>query len=214
MVFSACLLVFIVIPPILILIVYSTQLCDRLRSCLSPRLNLALLTFVNTYQSCYKDGTNGTRDCRGLAGGFLALFVLMILVCGGAFVLVDFHLRSHVIEWQIYITMFIVLCVTVAVIRPYKSEIANYSGVCLTALCALYFALLMNFEVADVSMKNSIIIASIVVLILPHIVFYGYVLYRLGKLLKQTNINFKALDVLCFRRSGEQNEGSALLNHA
>ena len=41
-------------PPIIILMVYSTGLCKRTCSHLSPRLNLALLTFVNTYQGWHK----------------------------------------------------------------------------------------------------------------------------------------------------------------
>ena len=49
MAFSACVLIFIVIPPILILMMYSTRLCATLRNhIISPRLNIALLTFVNT----------------------------------------------------------------------------------------------------------------------------------------------------------------------
>ena len=74
MAFSACVLIFIVIPPILILMVYSTRLCATLRNHLSPRLNIALLTFVNTYQGCYKDGTNGTRDYIWRLSGSLCAF--------------------------------------------------------------------------------------------------------------------------------------------
>ena len=213
--FSACVLIFIVIPPVLILLVYSTRLCNRLRSHLSTRLNLALLTFVNTYQGCYKDGTNGTRDYRILSGGFLALYLLLLAVSGGVFMLVEVNVTAPAIGWQTCITIFIVLSVTVAVIRPYKSEVANHSGVCLTALCAMYFALFVNFDTAAVSEKNSIIVVSVALLSLPHIVFYGYVVYGLGKWLKESDINFKAaLKVLCFRQSREQNEESTLLNHA
>ena len=100
--------------------------------------------------------------------------------------------------------------------RPYKSEIANHSGVCLTALLAVYCVLLLNFyHTNSVSEKNVIIVVIVVLLIPPHFVFYGYVVYRLGKSLKQSDINFKAaLKVLCFKQSREQNEGTVLLNHA
>ena len=213
--FSASVLIFFVIPPIFILLVYSTRLCNRLRNHLSTRLNLALLTFVNTYQGCYKDGTNGTRDYRILSGGFLALFVLLLAVSGGVFMLVEVNVTSPVIGWQTCITFFFALSVAVAVIRPYKSEAANHSGVCLSALCAMYFALFVNFDTAAVSEKYGIIFVILGLLSLPHIVFYGYVVYRLGKWLKQSDINFKAtLKVLCFRQSREQNEESALINHA
>ena len=214
MVFSACILIFMVIPPILILMVYSTRFCNRIRSHLSPRLNLALLTFVNTYQGCFKDGTNGTRDYRALSGGLLALSILLLLICGCANMLVEVDERAPVISWQITITVFIVLSVTFAVVKPYKSEVANHSGVCLCAILAVYGAISLNFDTATAHEQNSVIIATIILLNLPHIVFYGYVVYRLGKLLKQCDINFETvLKVLCFRESREQNEGAALLNH-
>ena len=76
---------------------------------------------------------------------------------------------------------------------------------CLSALLAVCFALFSNFDAAAVP---GIIAVCVALLSLPHIVFYGYVVYRLGKLLKQSDINFKvALELLCFRRrSREQNE--------
>ena len=76
MVFSLCILTFIVMPPIVLLMVYPTRLFTKLRNHLSPRLNLAIDTFVNTYQGCYEDGTNGTRDYRFWSGGLLAHCVL------------------------------------------------------------------------------------------------------------------------------------------
>ena len=216
MAFSVCILVFIVIPPILLLMVYSTRLCNRLRSHLSPRLNIALLTFVNTYQGCFKDGTNGTRDYRAVSGGFLALVILLLAVTEIIFMLVKVNVTSPMFGLQATSTIiFIVLSVACAVTRPYKSAVANHSGMCLAALLAVCFALFVNLDTAAVSVKNGIIVMIVVLLILPHIVFYGYVVYRLGKWLKQSDINFKAaLKVLCFRQSREQNEETALLHHA
>ena len=213
MLFSACILIFIVIPPILIIMLYSTRFCNRVRSHLSPRLNLALLTFVNTYQGCYKDGTNGTRDYRALSGGLLAFYLLLYGLGMGCDTLAQVSERSPVIGWQICIVSFIVLSIGFAIIRPYTSKVANHSGVCLTALLAVYFALLLNLDTAAVPQNNGIIVAGVVLLSLPHFVFYGYVVYRLGKFFKQSDIN-TALKILCFRQSREQNEGSALLNHA
>ena len=215
MVFSACILVFIVTPPILILTMYSTQLCDRLRSHLSPRLNLALLTFVNTYQGCYKDGTNGSRDYRALSGGFLALCLLMLAVSGGVNMLVEVNERSPVISWQTSIIMLVVLSVAFAVIRPYKLEIANHSAVSLAALLAVYAALLLYSDTAIIPKKYGVIVAGVVLLSLPHFVFYGYVLYQLGKLFKHSDTNLNAaLEVLCCRVLRGQNERSALLTPA
>ena len=215
MVFSACILIFIVIPPILILMVYPTRLCNRLRSHLSPRLNLALFIFVDTYQGCFKDGTNGTRDYRSVSGSFLAFYLFVLVVNRAAGLLVEVDERSPVILWQLSIIAFIILSVAFAVIRPYKLEVANHSMVCLAALCAVYATLLLNFDTATANRSNIVITAGVVLLSLPHVVFYGYVLYRLRYSLKHCDTNFKmALREWCFGQWWGQDERLALINHA
>ena len=214
MVFTACILLFIIIPPILILTVYSTRLCNRLRSYLSPRLNLALLSFVNTYQGCFKDGTNGTRDLRALSGGFLALFVLLMVVHASFSILIEVDVRSPVLAYQLAIAIFIILSVASAVIRPYKSEVANHSGVCFAALMGLYATLLLDFDTATVHKDKAVLAVGVGLLSLPHFVFYGYVVYRLGNCLKRYDRDFKMpLRKWCFGESSELDEDAALLNN-
>ena len=41
---------------------------------------LALHTFVDAFQGCYKDGTNGTHDCRYFAGIYLRLRIILLLI--------------------------------------------------------------------------------------------------------------------------------------
>ena len=215
MVFSVCILIFIVIPPILLLMVYPTRLCNRLRSHLSPRLNLAIFTFVDTYQGCFKDGTNGTRDYRSVSGGFLAFYVFVLIVSRATSLVVEVDERSPVITWQLAIIEFIVLSIAFAVVRPYKLEVANHSMVCLAALCAVHAALLLTFDTATVNRSNIVITAGVVLLSLPHVVFYGYVVYRLGYSLKHCDTNFKtALREWCFGQWWGQDERLALINHA
>ena len=139
----------------------------------------------------------------------------MLLVSEGVQNAVEVDTRSPVIAWQTSIVMFILASVGFAIIRPYKSEFANHSGMCLTALLAVCSALLMDFDTAAVPKKYGVIVADVALLSLPHIVFYGYLVHQLGKLLKQSDINFKAaLELLCFRQSRKQSEESPLLNHA
>ena len=69
-------IVFVVLLiPILFLFLYPFQLFQK---CLN-HFNLQLLplrAFVDAFQGCYKDGTNGTRDCRYFAGLQLILRLL------------------------------------------------------------------------------------------------------------------------------------------
>ena len=180
MVFSLCILAFIVMPPIVVLMVYPTQLFMKLQSHLSPRLNLAINIFVNTYQGCYKDGTNGTRDYRSWSGGFLALYVLFTIVgqCVDAFVAVN---NKHpVMELQLVIIAMITLSVAFAVLRPYKSNITNITGLTLFALLALAATLSISLLVIE---RHRVVCIAIIMAVvsIPHCVFYGCVVYQLYK---------------------------------
>ena len=79
--FCSVILFFIIImPPIILLIVYPTWLFEKVKSRLSQRQNLSLLTFVETFQGCYEDGTNGTRDYRAVSGWLLATCECLLLL--------------------------------------------------------------------------------------------------------------------------------------
>ena len=189
MIFSTCVLLFIVLPPILVLIVFPTRLSNKLQTYFSPRLNLALFTFVGTFQSCYKDGTNGTRDYRALSGGILGgcVLILAIEVCSHFFI--EVNDRNPVISWQIVIILLIVLLVSYAVLRPYKSEVANQSSIVILALLTVCCTLYLTIDTTIFKINVSIFV-FIALLSLPHCVFYGYVVYRLQQV--WSNGNFKA----------------------
>ena len=139
----------------------------------------------------------------------------MLAVGASADMLVEVN-ANPMIAWQIVNIMLTILSVACAVIRLYKSEVANYSGVSLSALCAVYTVILVQFNASVVHEGIDIIISGGGVLLsLPHFVFYGYVIFQLGKILKRSDITFKTvLQVLCSGESRGQNEESALLNHA
>ena len=178
MVFSISILLLVILPPIVVLIVYPTKLFRKLQNSLSSRMNLAIHAFVSPFQGCFKDGTNGTRDYRPLSGGILAvvLFGLLLHTCVSNFVNVD--IREPVISVQATIAKFTTLSVGFAVFRPYKTDVANHTGVTLSALVAvaadLYISLMTGWEPAYV-----IILA--VITSIPHFVFYGYLVYRISK---------------------------------
>ena len=107
----------------------------RFRRSWNPRASL-VQSFVNTFQGCYKDGLNGTRDYRAMSGGILALIVVMVILWGSADMLVEVSDRQPIISKQLTIWLLIALTVMMATLRPYKSETANHTAVYLTALLA------------------------------------------------------------------------------
>ena len=72
---AAVIFIFISLTPSLLLCIYPTRLYQYLSRFLSARKQLAITAFAEALHSCFKDGLNGTRDYRALAGvtffGFL-----------------------------------------------------------------------------------------------------------------------------------------------
>ena len=64
-----------VIPSVL-LCIYPTRVYRYLSRFLSARKRLAITAFAEALHSCFKDGLNGTRDYRALAGA--SLFALLV----------------------------------------------------------------------------------------------------------------------------------------
>ena len=200
MVVSLCFLAFIVMPPIVVLMIYPTRLFRKLQNHLSSRLNLAIDTFVNTYQGCYKDGTNGTRDYRSWSGGFLAVYVLTLIVGVGVNALVEVNNRQPVMETQTIIISMVTLSVAFAVLRPYKSNIANITVCALLAItAALYVSL-----VVQVGHRTAYLAIVMAVSSIPHCVFYGCLMYKLYK--KSNHFKRALREWCCLKNESEEEE--------
>ena len=167
----------IVLPPILILMAYPTRIFRRLQERLSSRISIAINTFVSTFQGCYKDGLNGTRDYRAMSGGILAFGVLMIVCANNP--LVEVGDRQPILAWQTAIIFLVLLTVAVALLKPYKSDAANHTLLCLMAMLIITSTVYQFEFVHIVSHNNSVILIVLVVGNLPHCAFYGYVLYKI-----------------------------------
>ena len=205
MAFSISILLLVILPPILVLIAYPTKWFRKLQNSLSSRMNLAIQTFVGPFQGSLKDGMNGTRDYRALSGGILALLLSMVVIsrCVGGFV--EVGAREPVLSVPVTVTMFIILTVGFAVIRPYKSDIANHTGVILSALLAvvsaLYIVLIFGLKPTYVVSLTLAVIASI-----PHFVFYGCLIYRI----RQCDLKRRLQEWYCCYQNSEN---IALLRH-
>ena len=114
--------IFLLFIPSLLLCVYPTRIYGYLSQYISIRKRLATTAFVEALQNCFKDGLNGTRDYRALAGLFL------IGVATGA--LVDYILRlifSAYPSSLITSAICVMLSFSISYLRPCKLTIANLS---------------------------------------------------------------------------------------
>ena len=131
------LLVFTLLP-ILILCVYPCQCFQRfLNGCHIRRQVLQI--FMDAFQGCYKDGTNGTRDCRYFSALYLIARVFGYISLGSDLLL----LRSSTI-----ILIFLILILLVACFHPYKEMIYNKLDVFffLIVIGAIIFGVSLQYE--------------------------------------------------------------------
>ena len=111
---------FLVFLPSLLLFLYPTRLYRWISQFISARKQLAITTFVEALNHCFKDGLNGTGDYRALAGFLIVgipTFSLLLWVIGMSFSGGLFYLI--VVVWFLFPLIFY--------FRPFKSTIANMS---------------------------------------------------------------------------------------
>ena len=105
-----------VVSPLVILLLYPTRAFQRVLNVVcGTRSRNAMQAFADTYQGCYKDGTNGTWDCRYFAGLYF-LFRIILLTAA--------------VMSNYYIWLVLILCPTAAaflfaIVRPYKDNRFN-----------------------------------------------------------------------------------------
>ena len=107
---------FIALPPLL-LVLYPTktfQKCLGYGKCQWYTLR----TFVDNFQGCYKDGTQGTRDCRYFAGLYFILRVAVLLSH-------TLLMPSYLLSWMVPGVIIIAVALCLIVFRPYKEDKFN-----------------------------------------------------------------------------------------
>ena len=147
------------IPPLLLLCVYP---CRCFQRCLNHyRLRYQLLhTFMDAFQGHYKDGTNGTRDCRW----FSALYLIVRI----GFLLTLSIVNNFKFWLPLGASITLLLLLLTAIFRPYKSPIHNNLDIFLLAMSvfpfigcmtqALSFELLQYFKLANFILGISLIV--------------------------------------------------------
>ena len=108
------LLVFTLLP-IVLLCLYPCRCFQRLSN-VSHLKCQALRTFMDTFQGCYKDGTNGTRDCRFFAAVYLIIRVAIHLS-------LVFTLDMY--NNAVIITLFGIVILLLSGFQPYKKQFYN-----------------------------------------------------------------------------------------
>ncbi len=191
------LLVFNILP-LLLLLLYPLRCFQR---CLNHcRLrSLALTTFMDAFQGHYKDGTNGTRDCRYFSATCFVLQFLWYIVYASTL---------SVYFFPIMVVVFVGVSALMVAFKPYKSPPYNSVSTILLLMLALFCNSLLCASIAGDTENLSFFRFSLVMgfglSLVPLVYITGLVLYLvvLRKRLPQ-----RALQ-RCWSRSTQDNDCS------
>ena len=105
--------------PVVLLFAYPMRCFQRFLTRMNMNHEL-LRMFMDSFQGCYKDGTNGTRDCRYFAGVYFLLRILLFLTFG---------MTLTVLFYSIATILFILMGIVIIIVRPYNDQYKVYNKV-------------------------------------------------------------------------------------
>ena len=173
-IFILCVFVFL---PALFLLLYPMKIFQKCLGCCGRRL-LALHAFADVFQGSYKNGTNGTRDCRYFAGLYLVLrIVLLPALYGGSI----FGFYDEMVSTVCLVTASLLFLL----FRPYKNSswLNIWDSIAFALFAFVVFCIMYSKYVASVP-AQTIEVFSVV----PPVYMIIYVIYRLVVWMKTLQI--------------------------
>ena len=168
-------LLILVLVPAIVLALYQIKAFALCLECCKLNKLRSLRIFVELFQGCYKDGTDGTCDLRFTASLYLFLRLALLL----AFTLCNYSSFLGC-ETLTSLVLIVATLLFIALAQPYKNNTMNKVDVLLLGMLALIFALLSAVSTTRDTTVNAIVLSSILVLVaIPQLVFYFYLVCRL-----------------------------------
>ena len=128
---------FLIIFPLLLFILYPMRCFQECLTYFNLRCH-ALRIFMDAFQGCYKDGTDGTRDCRYFAVVQLLCKIMLFFV---------FAVTLGELFHAIGTVGLLLLAILIAIVQPYKKKFDAYNttDTVLILLLAAWFASMLCF---------------------------------------------------------------------
>ena len=123
-----------VLLPTTVMFLYPFRWFQKFLNCFPIRWHI-LHTFADSFQGCYKDGTEpGTRDCRWFAGIFVLFRVILFSI---------YALTLTTAYFDAAIIACIVMVMLLLAIQPFKQSVSHY-----TAINAIFILFIVLFYVS------------------------------------------------------------------
>ena len=166
------LLFLLVLCPSLLLCIYPTRIYERLSRHVSARKRLVVKIFAETFQSCFRDGVDGTIDFRMIPSAIIFIYIL----CGIMSSMVPLKFISY--ENMVGCISF-TLSFIISYTRPCKSLIMNMSLSLHTTLIGVLEILIGLWMENFLVRTEAIAIALAILLLFPHIMVMMYAAYKI-----------------------------------
>ena len=160
-VLTSTMLIIYAILPIVLMLVYPTRTFQKCLNCCGLRC-LPLHIFLDAFQGCYKNGTDGTRDYRYFAGLYLLFRFLVVSD------LLHYFITHHLNP----VFVLVIFSFSFALCRPYKNNCFNGIDCLFHAILAL---LVLVFSFLD-SLSASVPLRTFLFLLLSTPLFYLMIL--------------------------------------
>lgn len=175
MVAIGLILLFFIFLPVILLLLYPCRLCQKCLTCSRMRFQ-ALNFLMESFHGCYKDGTNGSLDCRYFAAIFL---VMRIVIC------IEYGAWYFVYYSAVIITCTVV-AVMIAVVQPYNEQnsIFNRLDPLMILFLVIWIASYKDIRIAagtHLFFQYTSITLCFLSLILPPIIVVLYLLRKFAK---------------------------------
>ncbi len=159
------------ILPLLLLLLYPLRSFQRCLNCCRLR-SITLMIFMDAFMGHFKDGTNGSRDCRYFAG----IYFLLQLFCHIAYA---FTLSGY--YYVLSAVFFISTAIAMTIFQPYRSRTYNIISIALLLSVGLFSISIISFSIGGYTRNTFIVkLASFMVFILalvPLLYIAGLVIY-------------------------------------
>ena len=165
--------IFLVLIPSLLLCVYPTRIYEYLSRFISTRKRLAITAFAEALHNCFKDGRNGTRDYRALAGVFILLSAVVSVI---AILFPACVAKGYSFEFLTGLAL-VFLSLIFSYMRPCKLTIANLS----LSYHAMLFGILsvaVHLWEHDLSTGTETLMETFIILpIISHVLVFMWAMY-------------------------------------
>lgn len=192
MIFALCVVTLIVIPLPLVLFFYPLKIVQKVLQRFHMRNN-NIVAFMDSFQGCYKDGTNNTRDLRPFSAVYF-LFRIIILA-------ITMLSNDQIKERTLQLICGMILILLLVTLRPYKNNIYTNLDVFIMSLM-VYISAYSIAHANTVRKMEYLSVPLFLALLIPLVYMTVYTTYHFLLKCKQNKVKYSEHSLLTPQSTG------------